>query len=232
MRYKDLTGQRFNRLVVLEHIVKDDKEHTYWRCLCDCGNETIARSDALKSGAKQSCGCFHKEIMPDILRNVVDTRIKTHGKTKTRLYGVWNSMCSRCYVVTNSAYKNYGGRGIKVCDEWRNNFQAFSDWAMENGYDPNAPKGVCTIDRIDYNKDYSPDNCRFVDMKMQVFNRRKRDSKSGERGITYIEGRDCYRARIGKNNKSIEIGRFRTLDEAIKARKTAEMKYYGMVLDV
>ena len=96
-----------------------------------------------------------------------------HGKTNTRLFNVWRGMKRRCHSTSDKNYDIYGGRGIAVCDEWRNNFQAFYDWAMANGYDENAPTGQCTIDRVDNDKGYSPDNCRWVDMKVQNNNKHK-----------------------------------------------------------
>lgn len=90
-----------------------------------------------------------------------------HHMTNTRLFNVWQNVKRRCYTKTNPSYKYYGACGIKVCKEWRENFISFYTWAMANGYDENAPKGVCTLDRIDINGDYEPNNCRWVSMKVQ-----------------------------------------------------------------
>lgn len=105
-----------------------------------------------------------------------DGKILTYGdrskRYNERLYNVWNSMKSRCYNPNVASYKNYGGRGIEVCDEWAHNFPTFQKWAIENGYDPDAPYGECTIDRIDVNGNYEPSNCRWVSMDVQRYNKR------------------------------------------------------------
>lgn len=159
---KDLVGQRFGRLVAIEPIGRDKQGYVIWRCKCDCGNEKNATLKCLGRGTS-SCGCLSREV---------HDRMRTkHGKCHTRLYETYRSMLDRCNVPTAHEYENYGGRGIKVCDEWLD-FENFYEWAMANGYDENAKRGQCTLDRIDVNGDYEPSNCRFVSMKMQQRNRR------------------------------------------------------------
>lgn len=167
---KDLTGQRFGRLLVIERAGSDKYRRAMWKCRCDCGELRIVHSTNLLRGVSNSCGCLRRETSR--ISNI------THGKRKSRLYRVWVNMKNRCYYPRLHNYDCYGGRGITVCEEWLNDFKAFYDWAMANGYDENAPKGQCTIDRIDNDKGYSPDNCRWVDMKTQ--NKNKRRSKTND----------------------------------------------------
>lgn len=148
MPIKDLTGQRFGKLVAIKACGKKEKK-TVWLCKCDCGNEIEVVGTALSSGNTKSCGCITKK----------------HGMFGTRIYNVWHTMKERCYVPSQSSYKNYGGRGIKVCDEWKDNFKEFYNWAI-NGW----KKGL-TLDRINNDDDYKPDNCRWVDRVEQANNR-------------------------------------------------------------
>lgn len=159
----DLTGQRFGRLTVIMREGRDSNGSATWFCKCDCGSACVVRGTSLMRGYTNSCGCLHREF--------AGNNLSTHRKSKIRLHTVWKSMKTRCYNPHSNYYRRYGGRGITICNEWKDDFQAFYDWAMANGYDENAPRGKCTIDRIDNDKGYSPDNCRWVDMKTQISNR-------------------------------------------------------------
>lgn len=165
--FQDLTGQKFNRLTVLKRVDKPlnvKKEQSYWLCKCDCGNERILDSYAFKSGKTKSCGCYHRE------------KQTIHGKQKHHLYRIWCAIIQRCYNPNNQNYNLYGGRGIKLCEEWRNNFQAFYEWSYANGYtDEKTENGrhKLTIDRINNNRNYEPSNCRWVTPKEQSNNTRR-----------------------------------------------------------
>lgn len=160
-RGKDISGQRFGRLVAIEPIGKTKEGNIIWRCKCDCGNEKDVSTKYLGHGTS-SCGCYSKEVHKKALTK--------HGQRHSRLYNVHRSMVARCNNPNVHEYGNYGGRGIEVCDEWRD-FKNFADWAKENGY-TEAERGKCTLDRIDPNGNYEPSNCRWASMKTQERNRR------------------------------------------------------------
>lgn len=158
MKFEDLTGKKFNKLTVLERVCKENTKQTYWICRCECGKETITTSAHLKNGHTKSCGCIQKEV--------VKKYFTTHNMTNTKLYKVWRAIIDRTEYSSNKRYKNYGDRGIKMCKEWRKDFKNFYNWAINNGY-----KEGLTIDRINVNGDYEPNNCRWVTWEEQENNR-------------------------------------------------------------
>ena len=159
-RREDLTNLRFGKLKVLnesEPIKRNKKTEYCWLCLCDCGNFKVVTSKNLKRGNVKSCGCLLFESK---------TNLK-HGMSTTKIYRIWCGMKRRCNSKNDRAYINYGARGIKVCDEWNNSFELFYRWAINNGY-----KEGLTIERIDNDKGYTPDNCKWATMEEQGHNKR------------------------------------------------------------
>lgn len=160
MRTVDLRDRKFGRLTVIEQagfkVTPKGQRKKMWRCLCECGNTVTVSHSSLVAGDTKSCGCLSKST----------PRHKTHGQTGTKIYSIYNNMKNRCYRKQDKRFAQYGGRGIGVCDEWRDDFQAFYDWAMAHGYEDGL-----TLDRIDVNGDYCPDNCRWVTQKEQQNNR-------------------------------------------------------------
>lgn len=154
-KFIDLTGEKFYKLTVINRAEskrqKSGKLVTYWNCKCDCGNLTQVRGCDLRNGHIKSCGCLQKK----------------HGLAKTRIYVAWHHMIQRCYYSNCKAYENYGARGISICDDWKNDFMNFYNWSMNNGYQDNL-----SIDRINVNGNYEPNNCRWADDFTQRRNKR------------------------------------------------------------
>lgn len=165
-RIKDLTGKKFNKLLVKGYIGKNDKNQALWLCMCECEKYIVVNTSSLKNGHTKSCGCLKSELT--IQRNKTNVHIK-HGKARTRIYRIYQGMKERCYNKNNERYKNYGKRGIIICDEWlnkENGFINFYNWAMNNGYTDEL-----TIDRINVDSNYEPNNCRWITNKEQQSNK-------------------------------------------------------------
>jgi len=208
--FKDLTGQRFGRLVVVCRSA-NKKKTTMWECKCDCGATKTIASSSLVQGVSQSCGCFHKEQL--------SKRVKKHGKAGTRLYGVLCGMIYRCEDENNPNYKYYGGKGVFVCKEWRDDPNAFISWAENEG----LVEGL-QIDRIDSSGPYSPENCRVATPSQNTQNRAIAAGASNYKGVA--KNGKGWSAKITVNKKRIHLGTFKTAKEAAIAYNKACKEYF------
>lgn len=158
----NLDGYSFGCFTVIKeaphHIRADGKKVRVWECRCVCGNTRLLNKQEIMSQKRKSCGCKHDEY--------ARAQATVHGDSHKRLHNIWSGMRSRCYNQNEYHYRWYGERGIKMCDEWVDNYVAFKEWAVNNGY-----SDTLTIDRINVDGDYCPDNCRWVTMKAQCNNR-------------------------------------------------------------
>lgn len=153
----DMIGKKYGRLTVLEECDKRGKSRcAFYKCRCECGNITYVDGSALRKGNTKSCGCSRKK-----------NHFQTHGKSKTRLYRIWQGMKTRCYNKKSSDFQYYGAKGIKICQGWLDDFTNFYKWAMDNGYKENL-----TIDRINSANNYDPDNCRWIILEKQQANKK------------------------------------------------------------
>lgn len=207
-RFIDLTGRVFGRLTVVGYAGKV-KGKTSWNCRCICGKGVVAKGNGLQQGDTRSCGCLHDDAARE--------RLTTHGKCKTAEYRSWCAMLSRCTDPNSKVFSDYGGRGITVCERWRE----FENFLEDLGEKPTPNH---SIDRVNNNGDYEPTNCRWATRTQQARNRRARKSKLWFTGIQFKKG--GYEARIQTNGKRLCLGTFSTLEEAATVRKEAELKYW------
>ena len=193
---RDLVGQRFGRLVVLERAGSTPARDATWRCKCDCGSVMVVLAKSLRNGDTKSCGCLAIES--------VRARFTKHGMAKHPLKRVFGDMLRRCYDQAFEEYKNYGGRGISICDEWLGDRARFFDWALANGW----AKGL-SIDRIDNNGNYEPSNCRFATPKQQANNRRTNT-------IIDIDGEKLFGLRLKEFVDGFGIVSYRTFVHRVR----------------
>lgn len=162
MPYKDITGEKYGRLKVIRRVENDRFQNAQWECLCDCGNIVVATGHSLRSGHTKSCGCLQKEKAADTMKETMTT----HGLTNHPLYRIWSGMIKRCVNPKCKAYKNYGKRGVSVCEEWMNSFKTFYDDVID-GYKPGLE-----LDRINNDANYCKENCHWVSTQRNCRNKR------------------------------------------------------------
>lgn len=192
MRKLNLIGQKFGRLTVIAKVPSKSNRHSRWKCLCDCGNITEVDSNNLTSGGTVSCGCFRRTIL------------KKHGQSGTYLYSVWESMRRRCNTPSNGSFKYYGHLGVSITAEWES-FEDFAEWALSHGF-----KEGLSIDRIDPNGNYCPENCRWIPLSDQAKTRRNCHNFRGKNLVDW-----CKETGIKVNTVYSRLSRGWTLEKAL-----------------
>lgn len=191
-QYKDLTNKKFGKLTAKEYV-----GHSCWLCQCECGGTVIKARQDLESGKADNCGCL-------TFSKLSKSRTK-HGMSRTRVYGRWQSMIRRCYSPASSGYTDYGGRGIYVCEEWRNDFMAYYRWLIENGFDESIPAKLQSVDRIDNDGPYAPWNCRLANQVQQCQNQRPKKGRP-----------DLKRKVVAYNESGDTVASFDSITDACK----------------
>lgn len=209
-RLIDLSGSRFGRWTVVRRARNSKAGQAMWECACDCGETAIVRGTHLRNRVSLSCGC---------LARAQQTR---HGKSGSAEYRAYYNMLKRCEYEGDNRYLDYGGRGIRVCREWRESFARFLEDVGPR------PSKHHSLDRIDVNGDYEPRNCRWANRETQERNKRtRRDSVTGVRGVFFNAAKGRYIAEIYVDGKTRRVGTFTTLEAAAAARKLAEKVYWS-----
>ena len=200
-KIQDIKNQRFGKLIALEYSHTEKGKSSTWICRCDCGRISKVELSSLRSGNTQSCGCLRLER--------IAKSNSTHGKSKTSEYYAWDNMIQRCVNPNNPEYKNYGGRGISVCEEWRNSFELFlQDMGLK-------PKEKFSLDRIDNDKGYYKENCRWTNSFTQAINQREKPNyTTGIKNISYSKRDNLFCVSIGREGKRYRKS-FKNLEDAI-----------------
>lgn len=215
MKKDDLKGLRFGRLLVIKEATGYKKLH--WLCKCDCGNFTAVCPSKLKNGETKSCGCLRKET--------TSKNFYKHGHYESRLYTIYTNMKTRCYNCNASEFYVYGGKGVRICEEWlgEKGFENFYNWALANGYDK-----TLSIDRVDNDKGYSPDNCRWATRTQQARNKTN-NRKLYYKGKMYCLSEALLLSKV-KTKETItrRLKKGWTVEQAIETpSKTYKGEHYG-----
>lgn len=209
----DITGMKFNKLKIIGRAENNYEGKAMWLCECDCGNKKIILGRDIRAGNSKSCGCLIKE-------NVSKKNTKHGLSGGINEYGIWSGIKQRCLNPKSKKYELYGMKGITICDRWKENFNNFIE---DMGYRPTSNH---SIDRIDFNGNYEPSNCRWANKSMQAYNQRSK-SNTGIKGVNFNRHKNTYTASISfEGNKEIKQG-IRTMEEAMNFRKSLEIKYFG-----
>lgn len=219
MSFIDITGNTYNQLTVIEEVLPRHKP-SKWLCQCSCGNMKVVIGASLKNGGTKSCGCLH------IQRN--KEQFTKHGEYKEKLYSIHRAMFQRCTNPVHKAFHLYGGRGISVCDEWKD-YATFRNWALAFGYQ----EGL-SLDRKDTEQGYCPENCHWVSYQYQARNRRAQKGYTSQYiGVHWDQTREKWMATIGVRGKTVGLGRYISEEAAAKARDSyiKQNKLIGFVLN-
>ena len=205
-----LEGKSFNRLTAISVSHKDKSNNFHWNCLCSCGNYTTVSATKLKAGKTKSCGCYQLD------------KVTTHGMSKHPFYRLYDGMKQRCYNPNHKGYSNYGGRGITVCNEWRESFESFYE-DMFSTYSDNVE-----LDRIDTDGNYCKGNCRWVTRQQNAMNTRgKQNSTSRYKGVCWVSSQKMWMAQIMKDGKQMFLGYFEDEVGAANAYNTSASTLFG-----
>lgn len=221
-------GNRYGRLLVLGYshskVYKSGSAHAYWLCHCDCGSSLTVKGGSLREGRTSSCGCYQKELIGDSRR--------THGDCGSVEYQTYSGMKMRCLSPNNGRYADYGGRGITICERWlESGSRGFENFLEDMGR--RRPEGY-SIERVDVDGNYTPENCIWIPLADQVNNRRiNKNNSSGKTGVVWNKKNSKWVAQIsvGKSGsaRSYYLGCFEEFKDAVKAREQAELKYFGRI---